>query len=229
MKTIFANGQLEVLKAWTNSSKCFYLKIPASATEVSVLIGKVGEDENHEPVSASFHPTRQKWYVYIPQSVFPKWGDTRWKVVAKDGNGGRFVAGEGIVRIYAGSVWDKDERGEKPTPPFNRNTHVMVGGNWYCVKVEEDADRNLCFSVDQTPDTSFAGTSEPYALNVRTGKYHKLHGSLVGNVVSVAIESDGDDTGVTCYAQGKDGMYYRIEAEDSAAGITMAVGTEAVA
>ena len=217
---------LPIVEAWRNSSHGMLVFPDCVYAKVGVKVGNPIDGTYGAAIWGTLHPVQGYWYFYIPKSEFKSGGESAYKVVATDINGKRHVCGEGVLRVYSGSVDDSAD--EEGSGDASHASYILHGGDWYEVNVGEDASGSLAFELNRspiTPETEAQGT--PYAYCKRTGLFHAL--SIFedeSGTLSIAVSDVGEDGDSASFAYDKaTGFYYMIDcAGDESGTLALQVG-----
>ena len=208
-----------ILDAWVNSSAVYWFRPPFPATGMTLMVGSARADGWAAKVKMYCHPKRGLWRAYVPGRTFTVRSETRYKVVALDEHGMRHVCGEGILRVYDGSVPDVEEYTAKCLAAFPDGTVREV-------TVAEDEAGEPSFVVGNPVDGASASAGPIYAYNKASGFFHAVTAFFdEAGEPMLAVADEPSAGGFESYAKDSSGFYRRVEcAEDDAGEMALQTG-----
>lgn len=218
-----AGKRLPLMEAWANSSLAVTAKVGNAMLSATLRVTDTASGVYLAPVAGVLHPKRGEWYFYMNKRNFPHGGEGLYKLYGTDTHGGRWVVGEGTLRVYRGRTLDPmDEAGGAETTD---NAYIRHDGAWYRVEVLEGEDGEPMFAVRGVAENGVPQgvDGDAYAYNRATGLYHKVIVGTddVGEIMLRCADEgvEGDET--TFAYQHATGFYYRIDCAVDDTGATM--------
>ena len=222
-----SHRRLPIITAWANSSSVFWVLPSFPTTAMQFKVGNADKTAWAATLKMCFHPKRGLWRIYIPGRYFTGRYETSYEIVVADEYGNRHVSGEGVLRVYASAIPDKND---SPSESPSENCYARFpDGKYRAVTVTEDEAGAPVFSIGAEVDgAAFEGEPKRiYAYNNATGLYHEVQ-SLVDEAgeASLSIVDEPSEDGEDCYVLNPaTGFYHRIEvATDEAGELAMKTG-----
>lgn len=211
--------RLPILNAWVNSSAVYWSRPPFPATGMDIMVGNALANGWSAKVKMYCHPERGLWRAYVSGKNFTERCETKYKVVALDEHGARHVCGEGILRVYCGSVPDMDEYTVRCLAAFPDGTVREV-------TVSEDDAGEPMFVVGDPVDGASASGGPIYAYNKASGFFHSVTAFFdEAGEPMLAVADEPSAGGFESYAKDPSGFYRRVEcAEDEAGEMALQTG-----
>ena len=220
--------RLPILHAWQGSSAVYWVVPAYPPSGMQFKVGSPDKGGWQAALSMSYHRKRGMWRVYVPGRNFRGHYETIYRLVSFDGEGGRHVEGEGVLRVHAGLIPDGND-------DIVVTSHVLFAdGKWRKITVSEDESGAPTFVVGgvATSTEDFDETPKrPYAYNKATGMFHEISGVIdeVGEAVLVVSETPIESGGDATFAlDEKTNLYYRLETVVDESGEVAVVAGETV-
>ena len=214
-----AYRRLLILEAWRRSSSVYWIRSPFPATALQFKVGKADKSEFAVILNAQNHPSRGLWRVYVPGRYFTDRCETAYKIVATDEYGNRTTCGEGILRVFSGTISDIEEEESTSEECYAK----FSDGKWRKVTIGEDEVGALVFEVstDAIDESHFEKVpANPYAYNKAYGTFHAVSGFIdESGSPYIEIEQSPSAAGSETFAKDeRTGFYFRIESFTDEAG-----------
>ncbi len=204
--------RLPPLSSWKRSSAVFWFRAPFPCVAMSFKVGSADGTRYEATLAMTLSPPHGLWRAYVPGRFFGEHCETRYKVTCLDLSGGRHVCGEGILRVYGGTIRDADEE------PLSADGCLVPfpDGKWRRVTVFTDAAGELSFRVEQDAFSSddFADTPEQaFAYEKASGLYYALTGFVdEAGEAYLSVSPSGVTGKEGAFAlDPKTGLYHRVE------------------
>lgn len=215
---------LPIVEAWCGSSSVYWVNPSFPVNGMLLKIGNPDKSGWFDTIPLYYHPERGMWRAYVPGTYFRCHAETAYKIVAIDEYDRRTVAGEGILRVYGGSIHDiMDDPLESPEiqcyAPFS-------DGSWRKVTVTEDVFGETVFRIgekavdvgqfEQTP-------KDLYAYNKARGVFFSVSGKIdeVGEPTLYCSDTPSTFGEQSFALDDASKFYYRIEATIDEVGETI--------
>lgn len=205
--------RLPIISAWANSSAIYWINPLAPATALFIKIGNADRTGWNCSLKAYYHPKHELYRVYIPGKYFTGHYETVYQIVEVDENDSRHVFGEGILRVFKGSIQEVSDG------------QIVAWAKWPDGLVREIAIREddvgaPVFSVGKIVDKEVS-LGEIYAHNNATGQFHLVTTFFddVGEAM-LAVSETPVNGGFDQFVADEGNFYRRIECGTDSSGFT---------